>query len=78
MKEKLDTSNTHGVTAFQGYVVAVVPLPQRMTRSEALSLAAWLVVAAELVDIGADDDARVRVPSSLDELDERVKAIRST
>lgn len=74
----LDTFNAHGVTAFQGYVVAVIPLPQRLTRTEAIRLAAWLIVAAELVDVGADDAARVRVPDALETTADLVKAIRDT
>lgn len=69
----LETMNANGVTAFQGYVVAVVPLPQRMTRNEALRLAAWLIVASELVDVEARSGA-----SALEDATDTVQAIRST
>ncbi len=70
---KLDTGNANGVTAYQGYVVAVVPLGQRWTRTEAIRLAAWLIVAAELVDVEARSGA-----SALDDAVDTVKAIIAT
>lgn len=78
MADKLDTLNANGVTAFQGYVVAVLPLPQRLTRHEALRLAAWLIVAGDLVDVGAGDASKLAHRDALEETADLVKAIRDT
>ncbi len=45
----LDTANLNGITAHQGKVVCL-RLSTSMTSDEALALAAWLIVAAELND----------------------------
>ena len=69
---KLDTTNSRGITAHQGRVVAVLPVGQSWTAEDAVRLAAWLIVGAELcLAPGSDVDA-------LQDAIDTVKAIRES
>lgn len=64
-----DTINRHAVTAHQERVVMMRPPNTSMSPDEAIALAAWLVVGAELADFRVD---------ALDRFLATLEAVRNT
>lgn len=66
---ELDTGNRFLVTAHQDKVISMV-LDRHFTRSEALSLAAWLVSAVDMLET----DAQLTARKEFDALYEAIQA----
>lgn len=70
---EIDTFNRWGVTGNQGSVLILNPRPPRLDPAEALQLAAWLIVGAELaaaVEVFENDDPIVLVSLAVDAIKE--------
>lgn len=77
---KLDTTNSHGVTAHQGRVIAVLPVGKSWTPEDAVRFAAWLIVAADLCLIPKDERHEIggEVLDPLQDAIDTVNALRGT
>lgn len=52
MPTPIDTTNYSMVTAHDGKVLVMIPIPNRLTPAEARQFAAWLVVMSECAEVG--------------------------